>query len=120
MRRFVIEGFSVVSCDGSLCGSAGGAAFPLRLSVLGTAIPFCIVGRDSGDPMTDDVADVEGDGRGLSGRSSRCAATVVMMFARILEVSSRSKGGVVLIECEPPGGAGNARALVKSRKQNRS
>jgi hypothetical protein len=81
VRRFVIEGFSV-GRGANFCGSDCGAVLPLRLSVLGIAMPFCtIAGWDSGDPMADEVADVEGDGRGLSERDmSRCAATVAMMF----------------------------------------
>lgn len=70
MRRFVIEGFSAVP-GVSFCGSEGGAACPLR-SVLGIATPFCVVGRDSGDPMTDEACDAGGEGRALSdARESR-------------------------------------------------
>lgn len=69
MRRFVIEGF---------CGSESGAAWPLR-SVLGTALPFCVVGRDSGDPMTDEVCDAGGEGCALSdARLSRVRLTVAI------------------------------------------
>ena len=83
MRRFVIEGFSAVP-GVSLCGSEGGAAFPLRFSVLGTAMPFCVVGRDSGDPMTDDVCEAGGEGRALSdARESRGVLTVAMVFLEV-------------------------------------
>lgn len=65
VSRFVIEGFSGggdIRVD--LRGSEGGAAcpLPLRLSVLGTAIPFCLTGYDSGDPTADDVCEGAGEG----------------------------------------------------------
>jgi hypothetical protein len=49
--------------------------------VLGTGlIPFCVVGRDSGDPMAEEDADeAGGDGRALSGNESRGAETLAMM-----------------------------------------
>jgi hypothetical protein len=60
VRRFVMEGFSGCGARVAVdfCGSDGGAAvpFPLfRFSRLGTAIPWCFTGRDSGDPTADDV-----------------------------------------------------------------
>lgn len=80
MRRFVIEGFSAAP-ERNFCGSEGGAACPLRLSVLGTAIPFCVVGRDSGDPIADDADEVGGEGRAFSdAKESRGALTVAMMI----------------------------------------
>jgi hypothetical protein len=80
VRRFVIEGFSAVP-GVSFCGSEGGAACPLRFSVLGTAIPFCVVGRDSGDPIADDADEVGGEGRAFSdAKESRGALTVAMMI----------------------------------------
>lgn len=82
VRRFVIEGFSAEPGI-SFCGSEGGAACPLRFSVLGTAMPFCVDGRDSGDPMTEEVCDAGGEGRVLSdARESRGALTVAMMSGR--------------------------------------
>ena len=42
-------------------------------------IPFRIVGRDSGDPTTDEVCDAGGDGRGLwEGGESRGLPTVAI------------------------------------------
>jgi hypothetical protein len=80
VRRFVIEGFSAAP-ERNFCGSEGGAACPLRLSVLGTAIPFCVVGRDSGDPIADDADEVGGEGRAFSdAKESRGALTVAMMI----------------------------------------
>jgi len=64
------------------CGSVGGAAcpFPLRFSLLGTARPFCFTGRDSGEPLTDDACEAEGDAWGLSCMSeSRGVVTVAMV-----------------------------------------
>jgi hypothetical protein len=73
VRRFVIEGFSSVAGTG-LCGSAGGAVGPFRLSVLETDMAFWAGdGRDSGDAALDEACDVDGEGR------TRCAATVAMM-----------------------------------------
>lgn len=90
VRRFVIDGFSAGTDN--FCGSAGGAALPLRLSVLGTAIPFW-EGREFGDSMMDDAVDVVGDGRALSARrSSRCAATVAMML--FLEMRNSTQQGL--------------------------
>jgi len=86
VRRLVIEGFSAATGN-SFCGSEGGAAFPFaaRLSVLGTAMPFCPVdGRDSGDPRLDEVADVEVEGgRRVLSTSSRGKVTVVMFGTRV-------------------------------------
>jgi hypothetical protein len=66
VSRFVIEGFSAGGGDTrvDLCGSEGGAAcpLPLRLSVLGTAIPFCLTVYDSGDPTADDACEGAGEG----------------------------------------------------------
>jgi hypothetical protein len=80
VRRFVIEGFSAAP-GVSFCGSEGGAAWPLRFSVLETAIPFCVVGRLSGDPIADDADEAGGEGRAFSdAKESRGALTVAMMI----------------------------------------
>jgi len=63
VRRFVIEGFSGVGAGVAFCGSDCGAACPLlaRLSELGTAMPFCLKGREVGDGTAEGVWDVTGD-----------------------------------------------------------
>lgn len=92
MRRFVIEGLSAAP-GVSFCGSDGGgvgAASPLR-SVLGTAMPFCVVGRDCGDPMTDEFCDAVGEGCALS--VSRGPLTVAI--AQEIEVGCVSVQGIL-------------------------
>lgn len=80
VRRFVIEGFSAWP-GVSFCGSEGGAACPLRFSVLGRVIPFCVVGRLSGDPIADDADEAGGEGRAFSdAREPRGVLTVAMMI----------------------------------------
>lgn len=85
MSRFVIDGFSAGGgCTRvDFCGSEGGAAlpFPLRLSVLGTAIPFCLTGYDSGDPTMDDVCEASAEACDRSAmRDSLGALTVAITF----------------------------------------
>lgn len=64
VSRFVIDGFSVAGARVTLCGSVGGAAYPLlaRLSELGTAMPLCLTGREFGELTAEDGCDVVGDG----------------------------------------------------------
>jgi hypothetical protein len=64
VMRFVIDGFSAATARVAFCGSVGGAAWPLpaRLSELETAMPFCLTGREFGDPAAEGGCDVAGDG----------------------------------------------------------
>jgi hypothetical protein len=75
VSRFVIDGFSGGDTRADLYGSDGGAAcpLPLRFSV-GTAIPFCLTGFDSGEPVMDEACDLSVT------RESLGALTVAMTF----------------------------------------
>jgi hypothetical protein len=79
VRRFVMEGFS--GPRGSFCGSEGGVGCPLR-SVLGTARPFCAVGRETGDATVDEVCDGVGEGCAVSEGSQFVGGLVVAIGKR--------------------------------------
>jgi hypothetical protein len=82
VSRFVIEGFSEAGARGTFCGSVGGAACPFaRFSELGTAMPFCLTGRELGELTTEDACDGAGEGWVFSAiRKSLGALTVAMMM----------------------------------------
>lgn len=83
VSRLVIDGFSSGDTWAGFCGSDGGAAcpLPLRFSVLGTAIPFCLTGFDSGEPIIDDACEAAGEACDRSVmRESLGALTVAMPF----------------------------------------
>lgn len=112
VSRFVIEGFSEAGARGTFCGSVGGAACPFaRFSELGTAMPFCLTGRELGELTTEDVCDAAGEGWAFSAiRESLGVLTVAM----VIVVGGR---GVALGNGMRRGGrqrgAGNARILVE-------
>lgn len=47
------------------------------------ALPFCVVGRDSGDPMMDEDCDAVGEGRTGRVVGSRGALTGAMMCEKL-------------------------------------
>jgi hypothetical protein len=118
VRRFVIEGFSdVAGLD--FCGSEGGAACPLalRFSVLGTAMPFCpIDGRDSGEPMTDDVCEGAGEGWAFSATKESLGVLTVAMMLRDPEVCCAARQRVCgMIEGSRQGGGGQCPFSFRNR-----
>lgn len=85
VSRFVIDGFSGGGTRLDFCGSEGGAAnpfaVPLRLSVLGAVMPFCLGYVCGEDSTIDDACDEACD---RSGREESLDALTVAMIWEVL------------------------------------
>ena len=110
VRRFVIDGFSIVPGCSFWCGSEGGAAaaeaaaellpFRLSASTAGMGMPFWdVTGRDSGELTAEEFRDVEGVDLLPSS-----AVWGEGMFAGICGRQRKSGQGFVLLlqQCEQP------------------